>query len=102
MFSTAFHGQCPQCMLDGELIDVHLNKSDFWECWSCCLQIMAVDGSAASIMPVRGNGAIVSPPIRMTPERPFDIPLSSRPYSQNESDFIRTEEQLREHLKTVT
>lgn len=57
MFDTFNDGFCPQCMLGGNLNEMLLNNTDFFECPECRLQV-AFNQVGVAIMRERGNGKL--------------------------------------------
>jgi hypothetical protein len=54
MISILFSGECPQCQLANQEIEMRQNKSDFWECPDCQLQII-LEGDNAGLLTFRGK-----------------------------------------------
>lgn len=54
MFDNYSDGYCPQCALNNEVVEMLLNRGDYWECPVCHLQAA---GSKASFMILLERGA---------------------------------------------
>jgi hypothetical protein len=54
MLSILFSGECPQCQLANQEIEMRQNKSDFWDCPECQLQII-LEGDNAGLLTFRGK-----------------------------------------------
>lgn len=55
MKSIIFSGECPQCQLSNNNVDMRQNNIPFWECPKCELQIIVENGNAV-ILRHRGEG----------------------------------------------
>lgn len=55
MTNIVFSGNCPQCHLDNNKIEMRHNDFGFWECPKCLLQVL-IEQDHALILPQRGDG----------------------------------------------
>ncbi len=59
-------GQCPECWLNGEWIDLYPNTDDFFECSNCGLQLQKYSDGYI-VLPFRGKGKI----------KPYSLPAKT-------------------------
>ncbi len=54
--STTWSGYCPECLLEGNVVRMRLNKDDFYESVETGLQVCMIPGVQAVILKWRGTG----------------------------------------------
>ena len=80
-----FSGNCPECEMKGELIEMLLNSMDFFECPKCHLQVTAFP-DAVAVLRWRGEGEF-----RQTTCRATDSFIGQQLFASSEENEILPE-----------